>query len=596
MLKKRNAYTLFLVCLFTCALTLISYIALTKIKTATTQNIKNSLLTLILTIQETHHLLVEQRRFAIETIASTPIIIESTEQILKDHQQGKDTKLSPALAKLKLTIGPILKNFQDQGFIIISPDNINIATMLHINIGDTNLIHKQRPELLARAFQGESVFIPPIVSDVPLTEHSIRKKSAEQTMFITTPIRNFSNEIIAVLAMRINPMVHFSSITTIGRIGQTGETYGFDKEGNLLTKSRYIEDLKKINMIESQNTFNIKIVDPGGNIVTGYQSKFSQDELPLTYMAQQATQGINGVNVEGYRDYRGISVFGAWVWDREFSFGIATEINESEALAPYYQMRQSFIVIVALTLLLGLFMLRVIINTQQRNRYKILKINAELENRVIERTQDLIDAKEKLSQANIELATLATTDALTGIANRRHFDEKFEREWRRCKRDQKSIAILLFDIDFFKQYNDHYGHLKGDKCLKSISNFLLDSHITKRPGDIVARYGGEEFILLLSDTNAAYTLEMANAICNGIRDLNISHEKSALKNTKVVTVSVGYYMAEPVNELKPNQLINRADNAMYRAKHLGRNRVCKYCEDFDSKITTLHRNKVMPSP
>jgi len=167
------------------------------------------------------------------------------------------------------------------------------------------------------------------------------------------------------------------------------------------------------------------------------------------------------------------------------------------------------------------------------------------------------------------LGKLSATDGLTGIANRRWFDEQLEREWRRARREHAPLSLLLMDIDFFKAYNDHYGHLAGDDCLLQIA--LMPNQCTKRPADLVARYGGEEFVCLLPDTDAEGALWVANLLQGEVSRLSIPHAYSSVADH--VTLSIGVATMVPVVGQLPFDLIRRADELLYAAKQNGRNQV-----------------------
>jgi diguanylate cyclase (GGDEF)-like protein len=177
--------------------------------------------------------------------------------------------------------------------------------------------------------------------------------------------------------------------------------------------------------------------------------------------------------------------------------------------------------------------------------------------------------EQRLAAANERLSVLARQDALTGLANRRWFDEVLEQEFRRAARAEASLAVLLIDVDRFKSFNDTYGHQAGDKCLQAIALALTSS--VHRPQDLVARHGGEEFAVLLPDANADGAIEVALAIEAAIEAVSMPHAGSSWRR---VTSSIGLAATIPRLDHTPADLLSQADTALYRAKHDGRNRIC----------------------
>jgi diguanylate cyclase (GGDEF)-like protein len=170
------------------------------------------------------------------------------------------------------------------------------------------------------------------------------------------------------------------------------------------------------------------------------------------------------------------------------------------------------------------------------------------------------------------LENLAFLDGLTSIPNRRQFDQQLEKEWRRMMRQAGPLAVLLIDIDNFKKFNDQYGHGAGDECLRLVAHVI--STVAKRPGDLTARYGGEEFAVILPDTDEIGALSVAGSICVAVDQLALPHAASPV--TDHVTVSIGVTSAVPERQGNLQDLINSADQALYRAKTLGRNQVCSH--------------------
>ncbi|MGC9504013.1 sensor domain-containing diguanylate cyclase [Baaleninema sp.] len=176
----------------------------------------------------------------------------------------------------------------------------------------------------------------------------------------------------------------------------------------------------------------------------------------------------------------------------------------------------------------------------------------------------------RLKTANRELSQLATRDGLTQVANRRYFDEYLEGEWRRLTREKSPLSLILLDIDFFKDYNDGYGHQAGDDCLKQVARALETT--TRRPADVVARYGGEEFAIVLPNTDEAGAVCVAGLVRSTLRNLQLVHARSPVN--PYVTVSMGVASLVPFPEAEPDLLVAAADRALYRAKQNGRDRYC----------------------
>lgn len=175
----------------------------------------------------------------------------------------------------------------------------------------------------------------------------------------------------------------------------------------------------------------------------------------------------------------------------------------------------------------------------------------------------------QLTLANEQLRRIAYLDGLTQVANRRRFEQHIQTEWRRMGREQKPLSLILCDIDYFKPYNDHYGHQAGDNCLRLVARTL--SRAVKRPGDLVARYGGEEFVVVLPNTDLKGAETVAEDIRFLVRSRRIDHKQS--KVDKIITLSLGVAVCIPNADNSYNELLKRADDALYKAKNNGRDQV-----------------------
>ncbi len=201
---------------------------------------------------------------------------------------------------------------------------------------------------------------------------------------------------------------------------------------------------------------------------------------------------------------------------------------------------------------------------------QLAEANVKLEDRVRRRTEALQGANEALTTANRQLEVFSRTDGLLQIANRKCFDDRLLEESTRASRSHQPLSLLMIDVDFFKRYNDRYGHQAGDHCLQVVARAV--SSAVHRPSDLVARYGGEELVVILPDTDEAGSLKIAQEICSAVAQLALPHEDSSV--VPYVTVSVG--AASVVFSVQDGgvSLLARADQALYQAKDTGRNRVC----------------------
>jgi diguanylate cyclase (GGDEF)-like protein len=202
-----------------------------------------------------------------------------------------------------------------------------------------------------------------------------------------------------------------------------------------------------------------------------------------------------------------------------------------------------------------------------------LRLKRETDQRK-DREGKLVKLAGQLQEANTELHRLSNSDGLTGIANRRFFDETLDREWRRCRREGAPLALALADVDFFKKYNDHYGHQAGDDCLRQVGKAIAAT--AHRTGDLAARYGGEEFVLVLPGTDADGGRAIAERFAQTVREAAVPHAASDV--APHVTVSVGVAVFHPDDGRTPKDLIEAADKALYEAKHGGRNRVSLFAD------------------
>jgi diguanylate cyclase (GGDEF)-like protein len=212
----------------------------------------------------------------------------------------------------------------------------------------------------------------------------------------------------------------------------------------------------------------------------------------------------------------------------------------------------------------------------QQSRQELEEYSRSLEQKVSDRTEELqaevkkrAVAEASLRKANQELSDLAYLDSLTQIANRRQFDDRLRQEWYRLQREKAPLSIILCDVDYFKQYNDTYGHQVGDQCLRLLAVAISAS--ARRAADLPARYGGEEFVVILPNTPLVGAVQVAKMIQERVANLILSHKSSSV--SKQVTLSLGVVTLIPSDGCNIESLLVEADQLLYQAKAAGRNRI-----------------------
>ena len=395
---------------------MLAFVALQKIRQQIQADTGEALQTVVTTTEESLRLWAEYHRFNIDRIARDPYLVSLVERQLAIGREIEDLLDSYALNAMRIFFNDRKNRFGQAGFFIISPDFISIASMRDDNIGDWNLIAVQRRDLLSRAFQGETVMVPPINSDVILpSQKSLR--GTIPTMFFAAPIRSPQGDVIAVLTQRIDPAQDFTRLIKMGRIGQSGETYAFSRYGKLLSESRFEKQLQQIGLVnENQSSIlAVSIRNPGGDLTRGFTTPLPRYQQPLTVMAKAATHDrIPGLNTDGYRDYRGVRVYGAWMWSDTLGIGLTTEIDESEALHSYYQTRKVIVIVLGVTVVLALVSMGSAVLISEKANRLLKKSHDELEDRVRERTAELKENQIRLEQAE-EHSRLLLESADEGI-------------------------------------------------------------------------------------------------------------------------------------------------------------------------------------
>jgi serine/threonine protein kinase len=261
------------------------------------------------------------------------------------EEDSADSEAAPALrAKLEKSLGPALTAHDYAGYFVADKKKRIVASSNADLIGQQNI--GEYDAFLTRVLDGEICLSPPFASVAAVRDNSGRLRTGVPTMVVCAPIRDDSFQVVGVLALRIKPEEEFSRIMSLGRFGQSGETYAIDKNGLMVSNSRFENELILLGLLpdqeDAQSLLQVHVRDPGGDITHGYRPTARRRKLPLTFAAGEAIAGRPGVNVEGYRDYRGVPVVGAWDWLPDGDVGVVTEIDYAEAFRPLSILRWTF--------------------------------------------------------------------------------------------------------------------------------------------------------------------------------------------------------------------------------------------------------------
>ncbi|MBU6238360.1 MAG: serine/threonine protein kinase [Planctomycetes bacterium] len=280
--------------------------------------------------------------------------IEGMERVSKDP-------LVSVRSQIAKTLGPTMSIHEYSGFVVTDRTNQILAASQPELVGRK---YEQAETMLKKVFAGEATVCPPFPSMVPIADERGRIQTGTTTMFVSVPIRDNDLQVVAALSLRIQPEREFTLLMHEGRMGKTGESYAFNREGSMLTNSRFESDLILLGLIpdreDTTSILNLQVRDPGGNMLLGYRPKMRRAQMPLTKALASAVSGQDGVDLYGYRDYRGAPVVSAWTWLDDYQFGLITEIDYDEAFEPLTILKRAFY---ALFILLSLTTLAIFVFT-----------------------------------------------------------------------------------------------------------------------------------------------------------------------------------------------------------------------------------------
>jgi hypothetical protein len=331
-LRRREAVLLTITALAVGAFVIGAWWVFERIERGHKTEMRAALQTVLETTHQAFKTWAREERAVAQIWAEAPEIVQITHVLLEQTPTKEGLLATPYQDELRSILRRVQEAKGYEGYFVISPDGISLSSSRNENIGTTNLL-KDQPEVLAQLWAGGTALSLPQRSDVPLVDPSGELQAGRPTMFVGAPIVDAAGVSIAVLVFRLNPFRDFTALFQRGRIGKTGETYAFDEQGRLISESRFDDQLREIGLIGNgeRALLNIEIRDPTVNLVVGEENVAPREAQELTRMAVSAISGESGYDVDGYRDYRGVPVLGAWVWDPDNRLGIASEVDVEEA-------------------------------------------------------------------------------------------------------------------------------------------------------------------------------------------------------------------------------------------------------------------------
>nr|WP_321403534.1 response regulator [uncultured Desulfobacter sp.] len=395
-------------CLFVVTISGLGWLMMTKTRDSTIRDMRSHLRLMLALTQDRMEMWTADQMAAISHLCTHAPLTDITRQLLADYQANKSMTESTAQADARAFFARNKKDFLYTDFCIISPDHRIISASDTAMIGKRHPAALNYPGRLKRAFMGETLFIPPTV-----TAGNPSGAPKQIQMLLISPVITSDEKIIAVISLMVDPLKNLAQLTrSPGRWG-TDDIYAFDRTGKMVTPSRFDTQLKQIGLVKSNesSSFTLALKNPGGDLTQGFTPERPRSDQPLTYMAQQAIRlrqrladqhimhGASSMqeNMQGYRDYRGVPVFGAWLWNPDLDLGLAAEIDIQEAMTGFHDIRTAVFIILGVTLVLSVFSVLFVLTLGDRTRKTLEAAKTNLEKKVEERTLELKENQELFS-------------------------------------------------------------------------------------------------------------------------------------------------------------------------------------------------------
>ena len=382
--------------IFLATIIIASTVGLRNIEKRERINMGHFLSAISMTIHDSLRSWLQNEKEKADHIANSTEVIAATRTLLAQRQNPASLIGNPAVKTLRREVRTFRRDSVKSEFFVLAPDARIIATMRDDNLGKKHDLPAQRPDLFDKAFAGSTVVVPPVWTRLAADRVVDDQHGRVPVMYVLAPIKDDRNHrVMAVLALPYDPANEFSRILQASMVGKSGESYAVDKTGTLLSYNRFSEDLVNLGLLgkNEEAILNVRITDPGTNLRTHKTAPVPPDKRPLTLAVAKAVQGKDGMDLNGYRDYRGITVLGCWFWDKEYGLGVITEIDEDEVLESYYADRKIILGILTAIVLLASLLMGFAFWSSERTKRDLRRARDEWEAIAAKRTEELVQAE-----------------------------------------------------------------------------------------------------------------------------------------------------------------------------------------------------------
>lgn len=359
----------------------VGYLVRSAIESTMRDNLRSGLQTLLdveVAMLETWFQVQESN---VQSVANSTEVRQITQVLINPQEASNmlpqgNPPLTPEEAhkRLERHLNPIMSSHRYSGYILADRKKTILASSSQELVGQEEV--PEFDDFLTKAMDGTSIVSAPFRSNFQLKSASGRMTTQVPVMFAASPVRDENFQVIGALCLQIRPEEEFTEILQLGRLGESGETYAFNRSGLMISNSRFDDDLKLLGLIpqdaDGASLLTIQLSNPGGDMVNGYRPKTLRRDMPLTLMVQKAIDGTAAYDLDGYPDYRGVSVVGAWKWLTRYEIGVATEIDHAEAYLPLTILQRTFQFMFGLLVLssLAIFIFTIVVSRLQREARK----------------------------------------------------------------------------------------------------------------------------------------------------------------------------------------------------------------------------------